>query len=133
MKTAYPAIIHEEDGAFWVEFPDLEGCFSDGDTLADAASNASEALGMYICSLMERNIEVPHPSDVRSVSTDDGIITVVATEPLAYRKSTKSVKKTLTMPGKDNCPLSAAVFEDPASGITQNTGLQWGRPAADRC
>ena len=98
MKTAYPAIIHPENDTFWVEFPDLEGCFSDGETLADAASNASEALGMYICSLMERNLDVPRPSDVRSISSNDGIVTVVATEPLAYRKSTKSVKKTLTIP-----------------------------------
>ena len=98
MKTAYPAIIHSEDGVFWVEFPDLDGCFSDGETLADAASNASEALGMYICSLMERNLEVPRPSDARSITSDDGIITIVATEPLSYRKSTKSVKKTLTIP-----------------------------------
>lgn len=98
MKTAYPAIIHEENNEFWVEFPDLEGCFSDGESLAEAASNASEALGMYICSLMERNLDVPRPSDARSISTDNGIVTVVATEPLAYRKSTKSVKKTLTIP-----------------------------------
>ena len=42
MKTAYPAIIHNENDEYWVEFPDLEGCFSDGETLADAASNASE-------------------------------------------------------------------------------------------
>ena len=113
MKTAYPAIIHYEDDGYWVEFPDLEGCFSDGETLADAASNASEALGMYICSLMERNLEVPRPSDARSVVADDGIVTVVATEPLAYRKSTKSVKKTLTIPdsvasiGADALPRKA--------------------------
>ncbi len=98
MKTAYPAIIHSENDEYWVEFPDLEGCFSDGETLADAASNASEALGMYLCSLMERNLEIPRPSDARSISSDDGIVTVVATEPLAYRKSTRSVKKTLTIP-----------------------------------
>lgn len=98
MKTAYPAIIHNENDEYWVEFPDLEGCFSDGETLADAASNASEALGMYLCSLMERNLDIPRPSDIRDVSSEEGIVTVVATEPLAYRKSTKSVKKTLTIP-----------------------------------
>ena len=98
MKTAYPAIIHHENDEYWVEFPDLEGCFSDGETLADAASNASEALGMYLCSLMERNLDIPRPSDIREVTSEDGIVTVVATEPLAYRKSTKSVKKTLTIP-----------------------------------
>jgi len=33
-----------------------------------------------------------------SVTADDGIVTIVAAEPLAYRKSTRSVKKTLTIP-----------------------------------
>ena len=47
MKTAYPAIIHPENGRYWVEFPDLDGCFSDGDTLAEAVSNAEEALGLF--------------------------------------------------------------------------------------
>ena len=98
MKTAYPAILHEEDGAYWVEFPDLEGCFSDGDTIAEAAMNAEEALGMYLCSLMERGLNIPAPSDLRSIKAEDGMVTIVATEPLYYHKSTKSVKKTLTIP-----------------------------------
>ncbi len=98
MKTAYPAIMHEEDGRCWVEFPDLEGCFSDGDTIAEAAVNAEEALGAYLCSLMERDIVIPAPSDIRSVSSDDGFTTLVATEPLMYHRSTKAVKKTLTIP-----------------------------------
>ena len=36
MVTIYPAIFHEEDGAFWVEFPDLEGCQTCGSTLREA-------------------------------------------------------------------------------------------------
>ena len=98
MKTAYPAVFHLEDNAYWVEFPDLKGCYSDGDTLAEAVSNASESLGLYICSLMERNLEVPKPSDIHSIDADGSIVSIVATDPLAYRKSTKSVKKTLTIP-----------------------------------
>lgn len=98
MKMAYPAIIHSEDGRYWVEFPDLNGCFSDGDTLADAASNAEEALGAYLCSLMERDMPVPSPSDIRDITDDDGFTSIIVTEPMAYMKSTKSVKKTLTIP-----------------------------------
>lgn len=32
MVKVYPAIIHEEEG-YWVEFPDLSGCFTNGSTL----------------------------------------------------------------------------------------------------
>ncbi len=98
MLTAYPAIMHEEDGLYWVEFPDLEGCYSDGDTLAEAAKNAEEALGLYLCSLIERDQSVPAPSEMSAIQPQEGFLTLVATEPLKYHRSTKSVKKTLTIP-----------------------------------
>lgn len=98
MKTAYPAIVHEEDGSFWVEFPDLEGCFSEGETMADAISNASDALGGYLCSLMDRDIDVPVASDVKEIDPEGGFLTIIVTDPLSYKRSSKSIKKTLTIP-----------------------------------
>ena len=98
MKIAYPAIIHKEEGAFWVEFPDLEGCFSDGNSVADAISNASDALGGYVCSLMDSDLPVPDASDIKEIVAEDGFTTMVISDPLAYKKNTKSVKKTLSIP-----------------------------------
>ena len=98
MKTAYPAIVHEEDGSFWVEFPDLEGCFSEGEAMADAISNAADALGGYLCSLMDRGIKAPAASDAKEIDPEGGIVTIIVTDPLSYKRSTKSVKKTLTIP-----------------------------------
>ena len=98
MKCAYPAIMHQDEGRYWVEFPDLEGCFSDGDTMAEAAVNAEEALGAYLCSLMERELEIPGPSDILSLTPEDGFTTLVATDPQKYHRSTRAVKKTLTIP-----------------------------------
>lgn len=98
MKTAYPAIVHAEEGGYWVEFPDLEGCFSDGDTLPEAIANASDALGGYLCSLMDRDICAPAASDAKSIAAEDGYVTIVVTDPLSYKRSMKSVKKTLTIP-----------------------------------
>lgn len=98
MKTAYPAIVHAEDGTYWVEFPDLEGCFSDGETLADAISNASDALGGYLCSLSDRDIDAPKASDMKDIDAGSDFVTIIVTDPLAYKRSTKSIKKTLTIP-----------------------------------
>lgn len=98
MKTAYPAIVHAEEGNYWVEFPDLEGCFSDGESLADAISNASDALGGYLCSMMDRNIDAPRASDVKGIDAGSDFVTIIVTDPLAYKRSTKSIKKTLTIP-----------------------------------
>lgn len=71
MKMAFPAIIHSEDDWFWVEFPDLKGCFSSGDTLDDAASNAQEALSAYLRSLLERRIPIPAASDIEDLYAGD--------------------------------------------------------------
>ena len=47
-KVNYPAVFHSEKKSYWVEFPDLEGCLTDGPTLEKAYENAKEALSMYI-------------------------------------------------------------------------------------
>ena len=49
MKIMYPAIFHaEEDGGFWVEFPDLHGCSTQGDTDIESYTNAVEAMELYL-------------------------------------------------------------------------------------
>ena len=58
MLKVYPAIFHQED-AYWVEFPDLEGCNACGATLAETMEAAQEALGLYLTSLIERGIPLP--------------------------------------------------------------------------
>ena len=49
----YPAIFTKESEGYFVTFPDLEGCFSQGDTLEDAFKFASEALALYLDGLSE--------------------------------------------------------------------------------
>lgn len=98
MKTAYPAIVHPDADGIWVEFPDLEGCYSDGETVADAISNAQDALGAYLCSLTERGMSPAAPSDIRDIEPEEGVVSVIVTDPDRYRKDTRAVKKTLSIP-----------------------------------
>ena len=44
----YPAVFHEEEGAYWVEFPDLPGCFTQGESEQETLDMAKEALGLYL-------------------------------------------------------------------------------------
>ena len=44
MLFIYPAIFHKENNSYWVEFPDLEGCQTYGDTLNETMEYAQEAL-----------------------------------------------------------------------------------------
>lgn len=67
MKLLYPALFHKEEGGFWVEFPDLEGCFSQGDTIAEIYHNAQESLGCYCECFLEDGMILPEPSDIFSL------------------------------------------------------------------
>ena len=40
----YTARIYKDGDAYSVEFPDLDGCFTQGDTLEEALTNAKEAM-----------------------------------------------------------------------------------------
>ena len=48
-KYAYPAIFTpEDDGSFSINFPDLEGCYTCGDSLEDGIEMAEDALALVL-------------------------------------------------------------------------------------
>lgn len=102
-KISYPAIFHEDDNSYWVEFPDLEGCLSSGDTIEIAYENSKEALGLYLDrdnDIYDRIIN--KPSSIKKVHSDNpnSIVMLVEYDSLEYAKKykTKAVKKTLSIP-----------------------------------
>ena len=98
MFFIYPAVFHRENGSYWVEFPDLEGCQSAGDGLEDIMANAQEALSVYILTMIESESSLPAPRDIIDIqSPPDGFTSLVSCDVTPY-KDCKSVKKTLTIP-----------------------------------
>lgn len=97
MLFVYPAIFHEEDGVYWVEFPDLKGCYSSGSTISETMEMAQEALTGYLLSLLEHGDDIALPSDISSYNPADGFTTLVSCDINQYME-TKAVKKTLTIP-----------------------------------
>jgi predicted RNase H-like HicB family nuclease len=51
----------DEQHAFGVVVPDLPGCFSAGDTLAEALANAREAIELHVSTLLEDELRLPAP------------------------------------------------------------------------
>ncbi len=99
MYKAYPALFHYEDGGYWAEFPDLPGCFTEGDTIAEVVAQAGAALGAHLCSMMDRGVSIPDPSDIHSLRAEGkDFASVVSADPAAFQKRTRAVKKTLTIP-----------------------------------
>ena len=101
-KLIYPAVFHpEEAGGYSVDFPDLLGCVTEGDTLEEAIRMAEDALGIYLYSLKEDGEKPPvpsNPADIKANGRD--FVSLIAYDEVAYLKRTDShsVKKTLTIP-----------------------------------
>lgn len=98
MLYVYPAVFHHEDGAYWVEFPDLEGCQTFGETLPETMELASEALGVYLAAKLDEGLKIAAPSPLEDIHAEDGFATYVYCDANKYRQKTKAVKKTLTIP-----------------------------------
>lgn len=101
-KLFYPAVFHHEEvGGYSVDFPDLLGCVTEGDTLAEAIRMAEDALGIYLYTLKEEGEEAPAPSDPADVEVSGrDFVSLVEYDGVEYLKRTDShsVKKTLTIP-----------------------------------
>lgn len=97
MLFVYPAIFHKEEDAYWVEFPDLEGCHTYGCSINEAMAAAQEALSAYLLTFLEQEKTIASPSDISSIHANDGFSSLVSCDINQY-KDTKAVKKTLTIP-----------------------------------
>lgn len=102
-KLFYPALFHKaEEGGFWITFPDLPECITEGDDMEQSYDMAADALGLAITSRMENKEPLPIPSQPDAILTEKGsFITVIEFDLEAYKKRTnqKAVKKTLSIPG----------------------------------
>jgi predicted RNase H-like HicB family nuclease len=70
----YVAVIEKEpDSAFGVWFPDVEGCFSAGETLEEAVANAAAALRQHAEAIESAGRRVPAPRSIDEVLLDEDV------------------------------------------------------------
>ena len=113
----YPAIFHPEDvGGYSVSVPDIEGCFTQGDTMDEAVEMAQDAIGL----MLEDCAETPKASTPAQLHLEAGdFVVVIPFDALAYKRrhDNRSVKKTLSIPSWLNEEAEAAHLN--FSGILQ--------------
>lgn len=101
-KLFYPAIFHvAEEGGFWITFPDLPECMTQGDSMQEAYEMAVDALGFALTSREQEKQEIPTASEVNLIPVGkDEYCVIIEFDMLAYKKRTnsKAVKKTLSIP-----------------------------------
>jgi len=112
MKYVYPAIFRpEEDGGYSVIFPDIRRGATQGDNMIDAMEMAEDFLCSVLYDIEEERVEIPAPSNVKSIETQpDDIATLISADTTDYRrfKENRVIKKTLTIPSWLNAKAEAA-------------------------
>ena len=100
-KLFYPAVFHEaEEGGFWVEFPDIPECLTQGEDMQEAYEMAVEALGLSLTTMERDGEEIPKASAPNKLQVEDGFLVVIEFDMMEYRKRhcSRAVKKTLSIP-----------------------------------
>ena len=100
-KKFYPSVFTKEDVGYSVRFPDLPGCYTEGDTLEQACSMAEEALGLYLENNETGSFNDFPASDITDIKTSENeCVVLIGFDELEYRKrhNNKAVKKTLSIP-----------------------------------
>ena len=131
MKLVYPAIFKpfsDGSGGYVVEFPDLPGCVTGGDTLEEAIEMGIDAASGWILGEMEDGNRIPEASPYNTLRVENGsIVNLLLLDMDAYaeRYGEKAVRQNLTIPAwlntfaeKNNLNFSK-VLQDALFSIAQ--------------
>lgn len=112
MKYIYPAIFTEEkEGGYSVNFPDLEGCSTCGEDLAEALHMAEDVLALTLVDYEDEKRHIPDPSVRTNIAlADNEFINYTHCDTAQYRRlmNNRAVKKTLSIPEWLNEAATAA-------------------------
>lgn len=103
-KLTYPACFYpcEEHNGYTVTIPDLPGCVTEGASLADAITMATDAASGWILDEIEDGNPVPQASRLQDVKLDsaDGFVSMIMLDMDAYSEKygSKAIRKNVTIP-----------------------------------
>ncbi len=103
MKLTYPAVFikDKESGAYAVEVPDLPGCVTGGETLAEAIMMGVDVASGWVLTELEEGRPVPISSAIDDIVVDPGSfvsLLVLDMGTYAEKYGNKAVRKNLTIP-----------------------------------
>ena len=103
MKLIYPAIFYpcEDKEGYTVEIPDLPGCVTEGDSLADAILMGTDAASGWVLDELEDGKPIPPASSLENIKPDaDGIVNLLVLDMDSYAEKygEKSVRKNISIP-----------------------------------
>jgi len=101
-KYTYPAVFEkEQEGGYSIYFPDIEGCYTQAEDIAEGIENAGDALCLMLYELEKQGKPIPKISNIKCVKTKgEDIVTLIACDTQLYKNyfEGKSVKINATIP-----------------------------------
>ena len=99
-KYIYPCVVYEEDGVYYADFRDFNGCFTDGESLEELIINVKDVLEGTLFTLLKNNLEIPEPTMKKiELKGNEFLVYVdVWLTPIIDKIKNQTVKKTLTIP-----------------------------------
>jgi predicted RNase H-like HicB family nuclease len=103
MKLTYPACFYKDDinDSYAVVIPDLPGCVSGGDSLAEAILMAADAASGWVLDELEDGNPIPPSSRLEAIHPDTGgFVSMLVLDMDSYTEKfgNKAVRKNLTIP-----------------------------------
>jgi len=103
MKLTYPAIFYPwgDSPGYTVEVPDLPGCVSEGNSLAEAIIMGTDAASGWVLTELEDGKPEPKASPIETIHPEDGgfvSMLVLDMDAYAEKYGNKAVRKNLTIP-----------------------------------
>ncbi len=89
MKYEFPAIIsyNLKEKIYYVNFPDITNCFTDGENLREALDNAEDVLNLMLVNAEEKGEKIPQPCDIETITLNQGeIIALIEADTNLYSK-----------------------------------------------
>jgi predicted RNase H-like HicB family nuclease len=66
----FPVVIEKDKDGYFAFSPELQGCYSQGDTYEETLENISDAIRLHVEDRLENGEEVPQPESVSLTSLD---------------------------------------------------------------
>ena len=103
MQYIYTAIFTPiEDGSgYYAKVPDLPGCITTGNSLADAIDQITDAMNAWLVVAEDEGDEIASPTPQNQLSAgSDAILSLVSADTIEYRSrtDTRAVRKNVSLP-----------------------------------
>lgn len=125
MKTLfYPAFLEKEHDGCSVMFPDLPGCYSAGEDIADTVKWAEEAVALYLEDFPFEGEEFPQPSRMEDLVLPAGFHSIVL---VRAQVQEKQVRMTVVLPSNifETTRIAAQKFGLSRSALVNRALSEW--------